>query len=126
MNSTVTATINNIDQQFVTDIVTKALHAGASDAEAVFAEVDEFETLVRLGQVEQLKEAGSRALGLRVFQGERTASTSTSDLSPAGIEQLVSGAMSLVRITSEDPFAGLPERGEFGSISGDLDLFYES
>ncbi len=125
MNSTAAVTSSSIDEQFVTDVVSKALRAGASDAEAVFAEGDEFETLVRLGQVEQLKEAGSRALGLRVFQGERTASTSTSDLSPAGIEQLISGAMSLVRITSEDPFVGLPERAEFGSIDGDLDLFYE-
>lgn len=125
MNSTTAVTGNAIDQQFVTDVVSKALGAGASDAEVVFAEGDEFETLVRLGQVEQLKEAGSRALGLRVFQGQRTASTSTSDLSPEGVEQLISGAMSLVRITSEDPFAGLPEPGEFGALSGDLDLYYE-
>ncbi|HWF66288.1 MAG TPA: metallopeptidase TldD-related protein [Acidobacteriaceae bacterium] len=125
MNSTAAVTDNAIDQQFVIDIVAKALRTGASDAEVVFAEGDEFETLVRLGQVEQLKEAGSRALGLRVFQGQRTASTSTSDLSPEGVEQLISGAMSLVRITSEDPFAGLPEPGEFGALSGDLDLYYE-
>lgn len=125
MNSTATATSSGIDQQFVSDVVTKALRAGATDAEAVFAEGDEFETLVRLGQVEQLKESGSRALGLRVFQGRRTASTTTSDLSREGIAQLVSGAMALVRVTSEDPYAGLPEREEFGSISGDLDLYYE-
>ncbi len=125
MNSTVTATDRSIGQEFVTDIVTKALRAGATDAEAIFAEGDEFETLVRLGQVEQLKEAGSRALGLRVFQGQRTASTSTSDLSLEGIDRLISGAMSLVRVTSEDPFAGLPDREEFGSLSGDLDLYYE-
>jgi len=125
VNSTAAVTDNAIDQQFVIDIVAKALRTGASDAEVVFAEGDEFETLVRLGQVEQLKEAGSRALGLRVFQGQRTASTSTSDLSPEGVEQLISGAMSLVRITSEDPFAGLPEPGEFGALSGDLDLYYE-
>jgi PmbA protein len=125
VNSTATVTVNNIDKDFVAEIVTKALRAGASDAEAVFAEGDEFETLVRLGEVEQLKEAGSRALGLRVFQGQRTASTSTSDLSVEGIEQLISGAMSLVRVTSEDPFAGLPERGEFGSLTGDLDLYYD-
>lgn len=118
-------TLNGIDRQFVTEIVSQALRAGASDAEAVFAEGDEFETLVRLGQVEQLKEAGSRALGLRVFQGNRTASTSTSDLSPEGIEQMISGAMSLVRVTSEDPYAALPEREEFGAIDGDLDLYYE-
>lgn len=125
MNSIATVTVNAIDQEFVTDIVTKALRAGAGDAEAVFGEGDEFETLVRLGQVEQLKEAGSRALGLRVFQGTRTASTSTSDLSPEGIAQLVSGAMALVRVTSEDPYAGLPEREEFGMLASDLDLYYE-
>jgi PmbA protein len=125
VNSTTTVTVTDIDQQFVTDIVAKALRSGASDAEAVFAEGDEFETLVRLGQVEQLKEAGSRAVGLRVFQGNRTASTSTSDLSSAGIEQMVSGAMALVQVTSEDPFAGLPEQEEFGALSGDLDLYYD-
>ena len=125
MNSTETVAVNMIDREFVTDIIARALRAGASDAEAVFAEGDEFETLVRLGQVEQLKEAGSRAIGLRVFDGQRTASTTTSDLSPEGISQLVSGAMALVRITSEDPFAGLPEPEEFGSLGGDLDLYYE-
>ncbi len=125
MNSAAIASENIISKEFVTDIVAKALRAGASDAEAVFAEGDEFETLVRLGQVEQLKEAGSRGLGLRVFQGQRTASTSTSDLTAEGVEQLVSGAMALVQVTSEDPFAGLPERGEFGMLSGDLDLYYE-
>jgi PmbA protein len=125
VNSTATVTDHAIGQQFVTDIVTKALRAGATDVEAIFAEGDEFETLVRLGQVEQLKEAGSRAIGLRVFQGQRTASTSSSDLSREGIDQLVAGAMSLVRVTSEDPFVGLPERDAFGMLSGDLDLYYE-
>ncbi|MGH9616079.1 MAG: TldD/PmbA family protein [Acidobacteriaceae bacterium] len=125
MNSTATVTASGIDREFVTGIVTKAIRAGASDAEAVFSDGDEFETLVRLGQVEQLKEAGSRAVGLRVFQGNRAASTSTSDLSSEGIEQLVSGAMTLVRVTSEDRFAGLPEDGEFGALTEDLDLYYD-
>lgn len=125
VNSTAPTAVHAIEQDFVTEIVSKAMHAGASDAEAVYAEGDEFETLVRMGQVEQLKEAGSRALGLRVFQGQRTASTSTSDLSAEGIEHLVSGAMSLVQVTSEDPCAGLPERDEFGALAGDLNLYFE-
>ena len=33
--------------------------------------------------------------------------------------------MSLARITSEDPFAGLPEREEFGQLEGDLGLYFE-
>ncbi len=95
------------------------MKAGATDAEAVVYEGDEFSTRVRLGQVETLKESGSRAVGLRVFlasgKAQRTASTSSSDFSPESIDRLVSGAVTLARITSVDPFAGLPEAGEFSS-----------
>jgi PmbA protein len=112
-------------KQLATDVVARALKAGATDAEAVLYEGDEFSALVRLGQVEQLKESGSRAIGLRVFIGQRTASTSSSDLSEEAIVQLVAGAVSLARITNEDPFAGLPEREEFGKLEGDLGLYFE-
>ncbi|QHN02229.1 TldD/PmbA family protein [Granulicella sp. WH15] len=108
-----------------TDALNRALHAGATDAEAVAYEGDEFSALVRLGQVETLKESGSRAIGLRVFIGQRVASTSSSDLSPEGIEKLVEGAIMLAKITSEDPYAGLPEAGEFGQLAGDLGLYFE-
>ncbi|HEY0758509.1 MAG TPA: metallopeptidase TldD-related protein [Acidisarcina sp.] len=112
-------------KQLAADIVAKAARAGATDAEVVIREGDEFSTLVRLGQVETLKESGSRGIGLRVFLGQRTASTSSSDFTPEGIEHLVNGAISLARVTSEDPFAGLPEHGAFGQLTGDLDLYYE-
>jgi PmbA protein len=88
--------------------------AGASDAEVVVYEGDEFSALVRLGHVEQLKESGSRAIGLRVFLGQRVASTSSSDFSHESVERLVDGAITLAKITGEDPFAGLPERDAFG------------
>jgi PmbA protein len=89
------------------------MKAGATDAEAVVFEGEEFSALVRLGQVETLKEAASRAMGLRVFVGQRTASVSTSDLSGESVARMVSGALELAKITSEDPFAGLPEREAF-------------
>jgi len=63
--------------QLAADIVAKAIRAGATDAEAVIREGDEFSTLVRLGQVETLKESGSRGVGLRVFLSQRAASTSS-------------------------------------------------
>jgi PmbA protein len=105
-------------KQLAADVLAHALKAGATDAEAVVYEGDEFNVRVRLGQVETLKESGSRAVGLRVFiasgKAQRTASTSSSDFSPESIDRLVSGAVTLARITSEDPFAGLPEEGAFG------------
>ena len=99
-------------------VLGKALKAGATDAEAVVYEGEEFSALVRLGQVETLKESGSRAVGLRVFIGQRVASTSSSDFSDDSIARLVDGAITLAKITSEDPFAGLPEAGEFGEVAG--------
>ena len=114
-----------IDLESLTaDVVALAMKAGASDAEAVVREGDEFSVNVRMGEVETLKESGSRGLGLRVFRGTRSASTSTSDLTPDGIRQLVEGAMALAQVTEEDPFTGLPETAEFGSIPGDLNLFF--
>jgi PmbA protein len=112
-------------ESLAADVVAMAVKAGASDAEAVAREGDEFSVNVRMGAVETLKESGSRGLGLRVFQGTRTASTSTSDLTPEGIRQLVEGALALAKVTEEDPFTGMPERDEFGSIADDLHLYYE-
>jgi PmbA protein len=101
-------------KQLASDVLARALKAGATDAEAVVYQGDEFSTLVRLGQVETLKESGSRAVGMRVFIGLRTASTSSSDFSRESLDRLVEGAVTLARITSEDPFAGLPEPSDFG------------
>jgi PmbA protein len=112
-------------ESLAADVVALALKAGASDAEAVAREGDEFSVNVRMGQVETLKESGSRGLGLRVFLGTRSASASTSDLTPDGIRQLVEGAMALAQVTEKDPCSGLPETGEFGALLGDLHLHYD-
>src|SRR5580698_7990901 len=112
-------------ETLATDVVALAARAGASDAEAVVREGDEFSVNVRMGEVETLKESGSRGLGLRVFLGTRSASTSTSDLTADGIRQLVEGAIALAKVTEEDPFTGLPETAQFGAHAGDLHLYYE-
>src|SRR5881392_1853050 len=77
------------------DIVRRAMSGGATAAECVIREGDEFSTVVRLGQVETLKESGSKAVGLRVFFGKRSASTYSSDFSRAGLDRMVHGALSL-------------------------------
>ena len=105
------------------DIVRRAMQGGATAAECVVREGDEFSTLVRLGQVETLKEAGSKAIGVRVFYGKRAASTYSSDFSPEGLDRMLKSALELAKITSEDPFAGIPEPSQLGSLSGDLDLY---
>jgi PmbA protein len=38
---------------------------------------------------------------------------------------MLKSALELARITSEDPFAGIPDAGKFGSLPGNLDLYHE-
>jgi len=111
-------------KELAQDVVRRAMQHGASAAECVIREGDEFSTLVRLGQVETLKESGSKAIGVRVFYRQRSASTYSSDFSRAGLDRMLNSALELAKITSEDPFAGIPEQGQLGSIAGNLDLYH--
>src|SRR5206468_12954154 len=74
-------------------IVGQALAAGASDAECTIAEGDEFSANVRMREVENIKEAGSRGAGLRILIGKHTGASYTSDLSKEGIARLVQSAV---------------------------------
>jgi PmbA protein len=112
-------------QQIAHDVVKQALARGASAAEAVLREGSEFSTVVRLGEVETLKEAGAKAIGVRVFFGQRAASTYASDFSPAALDRMVGSAVALARVTSEDPCAGLPGADEQGAVGADLGLYYD-
>ncbi len=105
------------------DIVKRAQAAGATDAECTIAEGDEFSANVRMRELENLKEAGSRAAGLRILIGRKTGASYTSDLSREGLDLLVKSAIELADITTEDPHAGLPEPEEMGRIEGDLKLY---
>jgi len=112
-------------REIAQDIVRRAMSGGATAAECVVREGDEFSTLVRLGQVETLKESGSRSIGVRVFNGERAASTYSSDFSRASLDRMLNSALELSKITSEDPFGGIPDASQLGSLTGDLDLYHE-
>lgn len=105
------------------DVVKQARAAGATDSECTIAEGEEFSANVRMREVENLKEAGSRGAGLRILIGKKTGASYTSDLSSEGIAHMVRSAVELADITSDDPHAGLPEPEELGSLPGDLGLY---
>ena len=102
-----------------------AKELGATDSECTLSEGSSFETVVRMGEVENIKDAGSRAAGIRVLQGKRAGSAYTSDLTPEGIRHMVQSAIAIVAIASEDPLAGLPDDADLGQLAGDLGLYHE-
>ncbi len=111
-------------EEIAADAITLARKLGATDAECTLVEGDEFSANIRMGEVEQLKQAGSRSAGIRVLVGQCTGSSYTSDLSKEGVEFMVRGALDLAKITTEDAHAGMPE--EFGRLTEDLCLYDDS
>ena len=110
-------------EQIACDLVDRAKGAGATSADVVAREADEFSTTLRLGKIESLKEAASKALGLRVLLGIRSASSFSSDFSDSALGRLVERTIAMAKVTSEDPASGLPEPSQLGYYAGDLALF---
>ena len=110
-------------EQIAKELVDKATAAGASAADVVVLEGEEFSTALRLGKIEKLKEASSKGLGLRVFIGTRSASAYSSDFSAASLDVLVKRTLEMARETSEDPASRLPDPSLLGKYEGDLQLY---
>ncbi|MBM3725707.1 MAG: TldD/PmbA family protein [Acidobacteria bacterium] len=110
-------------EQLSADVVRMALDRGATGAECTVAEGEEFSASVRMREIEQLKQAGSRAAGLRVLVGGCTGSAYTSDLSLDGLRRMVASAVDNARITTEDPHAGLPDPADLGRHELNLGIY---
>ncbi len=92
-----------------------AIRAGAVAADAVAVESDSLETRVRGEEIDYVKQARERKVGVRALvrgaHGTRSAITSTSDLSESAVRAVAAEAVALARATAEDPAAGLPDDG---------------
>jgi len=111
------------------DVVERALEraskAGATQVDAVLVLSDSQEAKVRGDEIEYVKQAQERALGIRVLVGRdgglSSAVTSTSDLSDEAVDRMAEETVALARATAPDPHAGLPD-GPFAADCPDLGL----
>lgn len=103
-----------------------AKRAGASQVDVLLVEGDDREVRVRGDEIEFVKQAQERGLGIRALvdgkEGRQTSIVSTSDLAPEAIDRMAEEAVALARATAADPTAGLPDGG-FATEIPDLALF---
>jgi PmbA protein len=102
-------------------MVERARKGGADVAEAIARSGSELSTKVRLGEPELVEEAVHKSIGMRIIKKQRVALTSTSDLTPRGLDRFVADALDLADISQEDAFAGpadpeLIAKGPFASL----------
>ena len=115
-----------IDPNILQDLLQKARTRGASAGDALAVDHQAFDVEVRLREVEKIQQSQQKRLGLRLFFGQRSATTSTSDLSLASLERLLDDTCALARAMAEDACAGLPEPAEISAAMPDLDLWDEA
>lgn len=105
------------------DLVARAMAAGATAADAVFACDASTDVQMRLGALEDVQRSESAAIGLRVFHGKQSASVSGADVSPEGLATLAERAVAMARLAPEDAYAGLaPEQRLMRGPLPDLEL----
>ncbi|HZH04082.1 MAG TPA: TldD/PmbA family protein [Myxococcaceae bacterium] len=93
-------------------LVQRALKQGAQQAEAFLSAGRESSCRVRDGEIEDLTEATSKGVGLRVFVKGRLGFAFTSDFDPSSINAFVDQALRLAEAAAPNPLNGLPTRNE--------------
>jgi PmbA protein len=94
------------DLEFAAHVVSLALAAGASEAEATYSVTDRFSTEARGAEIVKLEQSVGRGLALRVFVNGAKASLGTSDLRPEGLAAMVREVVDAARYVGVDPRAG--------------------
>ncbi|WP_085901017.1 TldD/PmbA family protein [Kiloniella majae] len=110
-------------QNLLEDLIKKAKAAGADAADALMFRSVSVSHAQRLGKMEKLEREESNDLGLRVFIGKRNAVVSSSDASPAAIDELVERVVSMARVVPEDPYAGIAGEDEIAKSFPQLDIY---
>lgn len=108
--------------ELLADLVGRAQKAGASAADALFAGGVSLSVSQRMGEREDLERAEGRDVGLRVFDGKRQAIVSTTDTSPAALEELVERAVAMAKAAPEDSYCGLADPAALAKDPPDLEL----
>src|SRR5260221_11667890 len=109
-------------------VLARAKRAGASGCECEVSEGFGLTVTVRTGRPDTIEHTRDRAIGVTICLGDRPRArrghASTSDVSPAALEQTVDAALAIARHTAEDDCAGLPDAELLAKKAPDLDLFH--
>jgi PmbA protein len=110
-------------EQLAKRLVARAKKRGARQAEAYIEISRESSCRVRDGEIEDLTQATSRGVGVRVISKGRLGFAYTSDLDPASLNSFVDRALELAAAAAPNKLNGLPTRGDLEHREKAEDLF---
>jgi len=114
------------DLDLVRDLIDRARRAGADAADALVVRSASLSHSQRKGALEKLEREEGADLGLRVIVGQRQASISSTDLAPAGFDDLAGRALAMARAVPEDRYCGLADPEEICTLLPELEMADEA
>ncbi len=108
------------------EIVAEFKKQGADACDVYIVSSSQFNTTVRLGQVERLQQSISKGLGMRLFKNNATALTYTTDFTDKSVKSLVKETLEIVKVSGADKYNGLAPKEYLGIYEGKLLLFDDS
>ncbi len=106
-------------------IVARALKRGANQAEAFLQVGRSADVRVRDGEIEDLTQATSKGVGVRVFVKNRLGFVWTSDFDPSALDTIIDRAIALAEMSAPNPLNGLPDKDTLGKFPDVGALFDE-
>ena len=106
----------------VEQILDEARRRGASAAEVAVGNTTGLSVGVRKGELETVEFNNDRGFGITVYVGDRKGSASTSDASPAAVQNTVRQALNIAKYTEPDPCNGLADADLMARTFPNLDI----
>ena len=111
-------------QTIATHAVALARRQGADQAEVGASYEEGLSVTVRMGELESVERQRDRGLAITVYRDKKKGSASTTDFSPASVEETVRKALSIGSFTTADEYAGLADAELMAGEQKSLDLYF--
>lgn len=104
------------------DVIARARKLGADAAVASVVDGVSTDVEMQAGAVEKLERSEGRRLGLTVYVGKSSASTSGSVFTSEAIDRLAESALAMARLAPPNPYAGVADPSQLARVFPDLDM----
>ena len=104
------------------DVLARARQLGATDASVAVNHDSGFSIDARMGEVETVAFSEDNGVGITVYKGLRKGGASSTDMSPAALDAMISAAIDIADVSAADPCFGLADRDLTCTDYPDLDL----
>ena len=111
------------DKNLMEKLINMSTKAGAENVEVIMAKGQGQSAECRLGKIESIESSDALDIGLTVYIGKKTASVSSSRTDNDSLLKMVDRAVSMTKLTLENPFCGIASKNQVAKNWSEINQF---